>query len=582
MEEAKVEMKNRILIGIIAIAFAVIMITLNGISMQNEMVKIQTVQTIKLEHEFNYMTETGWNETVGAVSDFNSDLGTHDSMLAISYSNENPTIVLTFNTFNETAGLATQAKDTFNGDIGLVYKFEPRNNTAVLNDTLYFDWCVYAGNLNGIGGDEQTYSINNPEPLVGQYPVAMGYYVNSADYDPYNTGSRVNSMNYSIVNYQGFIVESVEGALIYYTGLMRTPIAHIIDLGQDGCQVNCIYQNELWFASDDNLYELSGSILNPTIDSYSIHKSNQRVTALDVYVDDNGYSHLLICYNNCSTIYEFTGISVQPLITISQDLNIKSIENTRNYDGKFFISGITNDDTGFIAEITDVGAIASNEIATQNADANVMCNLTSEEELYVFNDLTDGSDYDCYHYDGNVIPPTPSQGAGITITLTKAGHWTTGESTSELYEHVGTDIAVNATVECADGIDNVDLYYQAVGETVFTSIAMTKTAGTYEDGTWSVDVPAQDKVGDVLFKIRAISTLGDVHTTPVYTLSIIASASGGGGNGGNNENPFGLPFALPFMADQNCCCLSLILLLLALLIAYIIYKIIKEKNKKKR
>ena len=566
-------MTKRVIICILAITFVAMMLGTNGLSMQDEMIKTNTVSEIQLEHEFNYMTETGWNETVGAVSDFNSDLGTHDSMLAISYSNENPTIVLTFNTFNETAGLATQAKDTFNGDIGLVYKFEPRNNTAVLNDTLYFDWCVYAGNLNGIGGDEQTYSINNPEPLVGQYPVAMGYYVNSADYDPYNTGSRVNSMNYSIVNYQGFIVESVEGALIYYTGLMRTPIAHIIDLGQDGCQVNCIYQNELWFASDDNLYELSGSILNPTIDSYSIHKSNQRVTALDVYVDDNGYSHLLICYNNCSTIYEFTGISVQPLITISQDLNIKSIENTRNYDGKFFISGITNDDTGFIAEITDVGAIASNEIATQNADANVMCNLTSEEELYLFNDLTDGSDYDCYHYDGVEIPPVipPSQGAGITITLTKAGHWTTGENASELYEYKGTDISVDVTVECSDGIVGVVLSYQPVNRTSFRTVSMALKAGTLEDGTWTVDIPAQDIVGDMHFKIKATSDEGQTHTTPVYTLSIIAESASG------NQNLFGLPFNI---LDTQCCCMSLILLLVAIFIAYLIYRYYRENRRR--
>jgi len=553
-------MKSKIVIGIFAIFFAIILVGTNGLAMKDEMVKVNAIgNTIDLELAFNYHAESDVNQTVGAVSDFNSDNGTHDSMMIITYNQTMAGYYMIFSTYNETDGLVVWTGDIFRDE--QIYLFEPRNNTAVLNDTLYWVYAAEGGFGACCGKDPPV--IN--ELLIDIY---LGYYVDSGNYSEqfiYET-VRFDALNFSIVIYQGFFVWSIGGAILYFTGLDTEPTYHPL-IDTEGCQCNCIYQDALYFASDDHLYQMNGSILDPEWATYDIRKSNQEVTALDVYIDDEGVSHLIICYSNDSTIYEFLDEEVVPLIEMPATLNIETIENTRNYNGSLFVSGITQDDTGFIAQVLGADSYANFEITTPDADANVMCNLTSAEELYVFNAYNDDSDFDAYHYTGTTLtPPAPSEGEGITITLTEAGYWETGDSTDELYEYVGHAISVKARVQCADGIDTVILYYKNVGDTSYTTLAMTRTSGTATNGIYSGTIPAQDETGDVPLKIKGTSDLAATHTTPVYTLDIIQAPQAPATPQGGFLS--GLPYPFNLLSDQ--CCLLILLVAIAIVAVFLI------------
>jgi hypothetical protein len=500
---------KRIMIGIIAVFVALVLVGTNGLAMKTEMTKT----SLDLELAYNFYDEVGYNDTLGAVADFQNDNGDHESMLSVSYRNNAEDYNLTFSTYNETDGLIVTAEDYTRG-VSQVYYFEPRNNSAVLNDTFYW---TYADTVPPL-----LFGNQNPEPDVTLVEMNIGYYADSEDFYEWlvwESGS-ISAMNFSLVVYQGFLIWSIPGSIIYYTDLdQEQPTDHVLRTEVDGCQCNCIFDDKLYFASDDTLYQMEDSILDPAWDSFDIGKPNKHVTALDVYMDDEDTAHLVICYSNDSVIYEFSDEEVVPCLELSQDINIYTIENTRNYNGDFYASGVTNDNTGFVAQISGATSYDFYEFSTDDADANAMCNLTSTEQLYVFNQY-DGGDFDGYHYAGVTPPEEPSEGEGITITLTQAGHWTTGESASELYANVGDLITVKAHLVCEAGLDTVTLRYTDVGETTYNSVAMTLSTGTDSDGTWTATIPAQTTVGDVLLKITGTSG-SDTHTTTVYTLDIV-------------------------------------------------------------
>jgi len=549
---------RKIMGGICAIIFALVLLGTNGLAMQNEMSKT----SVDLELAYNFSTETqGLEDNLGAVYDFQNDNGDHEVMLSVSYTNgDDDSYNITFATYNATDGLVITDTDSPRGD-SQVYYFEPQNNSAVLNDTFYWTFAdtvapILLGNPN-------------PEPEVTLVELNIGYYALSNNYNEWMVSElgSINSLNFSLVVYQGFLVWSIPGSIIYYTDLDgEQPTDNLLYGDIEGCQRNCIFNDSLWFASDTNLYEMTGSILDPTWNTYDIEKSNQQVTALDVYMDSDDTAHLVICYSNDNVIYELVEGEVEAYITLPSHFDIETIENTRNYGGDFYASGVSEAGRGIVTRITGLTAYEHADIATIDADADALCNLTSTEELYVFNSYDDG-DFDCYHYTGGEATPLPDEGEGITITLTQAGHWTTGEAATELFAHTGETITVQARGECTSGLDTMTLQYKNVGDTTYTSVLMTLGTGTDTDGAWIGTIPAQTATGHVYLKITGVSG-SDSHTTAVTTLDIIAGT-------GTTAPVDYLGLLMGFVAVNCCLCWFLLLILLAVLIYYV-YRKIKE------
>jgi len=524
-------MKNKIVIGMLAMVCAAIFVCSNGLAMQGEMVKVNTISTINLDYVFDYYedaydigngSQAYYSENLGAVSDFNSENGTHDSMLLITYSNDQleGNHDFTYSTFNETGGVIVQAHDTI--EHSQICLFEPYNNSAVLNGTMYWTYADTSG-FGAICSKDNPVK-ESPEPMPAK--ARIGYYVNSTDYDEniiISENINTNVLDFSVIVYQGFLVWSYNGYIVYYTGLPDSPVEHILKTDIEGCQRNCIYNNSLWFGSDDHLYQMTGSILDPEWLTYYPEKP---VTALDVYIDQNGVSHLIICYSHDDAVYEFDG-KMQHIDQYSEyrSLFIDTIYSTRNYNGGFYVSGKTQDDIAFIARMetqTRTGSpllamMASDTIFVYYEEVTVMCNLTSDEQLYLFVNSYYLNDFLCYHYAGET--PTPSVGAGITITLTRAGHWTTGKDIEFMFEYVGTPIIVEARVQCDDGIYGVN-FDEAHS---YFHIHMDRISGNSYDGIYNVVVPAQTTESTLSFYISARSVLStDIwHPTPKYNLYIL-------------------------------------------------------------
>jgi len=113
------------------------------------------------------------------------------------------------------------------------------------------------------------------------------------------------------------------------------------------------------------------------------------------------------------------------------------------------------------------------------------------------------------------VTEPPVTANDITLTVT---HPTTSI--------VGDTITITANVlidsTTANTISSVAIYYRYQGTTAYTSVAMSLTSGTHEEGVWTGTIPTTTKAGILEFHVKAISKQTDFADTPVYKITITA------------------------------------------------------------
>jgi virginiamycin B lyase len=144
------------------------------------------------------------------------------------------------------------------------------------------------------------------------------------------------------------------------------------------------------------------------------------------------------------------------------------------------------------------------------------------------NGTSEGSPIDDYTFTFTTVPseiPPSVDENSIHIRVIEVGQWNIS-NTNPVQQYTTNITEISARIKGADGIDHAKIYWYFTASTStamlteMSEVDMDKESGTYENGIWSGQIPAQDETGTVYYHIEAQSG-EDVAVTTTAHINIV-------------------------------------------------------------